>query len=117
MGFDSYLPREDGGIAFQKIGSGEDVISTRRKIFENDLKEIHASDIFLCILDGRVPDEGACVELGLAFALGKRCIGYKTDQRSFGKYGDNLMIEGCLEKTVSTKEELETFLTILKTHS
>ena len=34
------------------------------------------------VLDGRIPDEGACVELGIAYANGKRCYGVKTDARS-----------------------------------
>ncbi|MBP5727242.1 MAG: nucleoside 2-deoxyribosyltransferase, partial [Clostridia bacterium] len=41
-------------------------------------------DAVLFLFDGRVPDEGACFELGYCcYAKGKRCIGYKTDARSF----------------------------------
>ena len=40
-------------------------------------------DAILFIFDGRVPDEGACFELGYCYAKGKKCIGYKTDARSF----------------------------------
>ena len=48
-------------------------------------------------LDGRVPDEGACVELGIAYALNKKCIGIKTDDRCLDFTGDdNLFIESCL---------------------
>ena len=39
----------------------------RKTMFEMDLTEISACDVFLFVLDGRIPDEGACVELGLAY--------------------------------------------------
>lgn len=37
------------------------------------------ADIIFAVLDGRAPDEGVCVELGLAYANGKRCYGFKSD--------------------------------------
>jgi hypothetical protein len=40
----------------------------RGALFESDKHKIFESDAFLFVLDGRVPDEGACVELGLAYA-------------------------------------------------
>ena len=40
----------------------------RQKIFETDRDEILSSDIFLFILDWRVPDEWACVELWIAYS-------------------------------------------------
>ena len=39
----------------------------RETMFEMDIAEIATCDVFLFVLDGRIPDEGACVELGLAF--------------------------------------------------
>ena len=49
---------------------------------------------------GRVPDEGACVELGIAYASGKRCYGFKSDARSIELDMDlNPMISGCFIKT------------------
>jgi hypothetical protein len=39
--------------------------------------------------------------LGIAYALGKKCIGYKTDDRSLDFTGtDNLFIEGCMNFNV-----------------
>ena len=55
----------------------------------------------LVILDGRVPDEGACVEIGMGFALGKECIAYKTDLRSFISGEDNLMISGVIRNRIA----------------
>jgi nucleoside 2-deoxyribosyltransferase len=40
----------------------------RELIFETDRDEILSSDIFLFILDWRVPDEWACVELWIAYS-------------------------------------------------
>lgn len=110
LGFETYLPQEDGGISYNLIRQGADIIQTRKKIFENDIEQIRRSDIILCVLDGRVPDEGMCIELGVGYALGKVCIGYMTDQRSLDLYGSSLMVEGCLKTIVSTMAELERIL-------
>ncbi len=46
------------------------------------------SDTFIFVLDGRVPDEGACVELGIAYTdkyfknKSKILIGLQTDTRA-----------------------------------
>ncbi|CAA9252169.1 MAG: Nucleoside 2-deoxyribosyltransferase [uncultured Chloroflexia bacterium] len=40
----------------------------RRVLFETDRNEVLKADIFLHVLDGWVPDEGASVELGIAYA-------------------------------------------------
>ncbi len=39
----------------------------RLAMFQLDTTKIMEADVFLFILDGRVPDEGACVELGIAY--------------------------------------------------
>lgn len=39
-----------------------------RAVFELDRDWVFKSDILLFLLDGRVPDEGAALELGLAYA-------------------------------------------------
>ena len=55
--------------------------------------------IIFMVLDGRAPDEGACVELGIAYASGKRCYGIKSDSRSVELDMDlNPMISGCFIK-------------------
>lgn len=110
LGFMTYLPQEDGGISYDLIKEGAEVEQTRKKIFENDIEEVKKSDIILCVLDGRVPDEGMCIELGVGYALGKICIGYLTDQRMLDPYGPSLMIEGCLAKLASSTEGLKEIL-------
>ena len=58
---------------------------------------------------GRVPDEGACFELGYCYAKGKRCIGYKTDARSFIDGFDNVMLHGAPEIVLRNEDELRAF--------
>ena len=68
-------------------------------IFQKDKEEVLKADILFMVLDGRIPDEGACVELGIAYASGKRCYGIKCDARSIELGMDlNPMISGCFSK-------------------
>ena len=96
-GFDVYLPQESG-LSAKMIKDKDDTLKVSRSLFEIDKKAIMECDILIIFLDGRVPDEGACVELGMAYAWNKKCYGYKTDDRSLDFTGtDNLFIEGCLD--------------------
>ena len=88
IGYDVFLPQRDGADPdkdpYDKMTREE----RRSAIFQVDTEKIIASDIFLFVLDGRVPDEGACVELGIAYAYKtiqqpyKLLIGLHTDARS-----------------------------------
>lgn len=111
-GYDVYLPQESAGLSAKIIAGGGDKYEVSKRIFEEDLKGIKECDILIFFLDGRVPDEGACVELGMAYAWGKKCIGYKTDDRSLDFTGtDNLFIEGCMDFNVlHNLEELKSVL-------
>ncbi len=96
-GYEVYLPQESAGLSAKIIASGGDKYKVSKKIFETDLNGIKNCDILIFFLDGRVPDEGACVELGMAYAWNKICLGYKTDDRCLDFTGtDNLFIEGCM---------------------
>jgi nucleoside 2-deoxyribosyltransferase len=96
LGIETYLPQRDGGESIRMIREGQPPERVRRRLFELDVKEVKACDLFICILDGRVPDEGTCVELGMAYILGKECLGYQTDSRRFALDYNNLMIENAL---------------------
>jgi len=96
-GYQVFLPQRDGLLAATLEGMSD--AEKTRTIFEKDVNEILKADILFMILDGRVPDEGACVELGLAYANGKRCYGFKTDARSAELDLDlNPLIGGCFIK-------------------
>lgn len=87
-GFEVFLPQRDGvehdKPPYDEMGREE----RRLAMFELDKGKVFECDVFLFVLDGRVPDEGACVELGLAHAhkaLGeeeKLLVGLHTDPRA-----------------------------------
>ena len=74
--------------------SGKNITEIRKNIFDNDMRALHACDGALFLLDGRVLDEGMCVELGIAHTLGKKCVAYLTDTRVSEVTGMNIMVEG-----------------------
>ena len=96
-GYEVFLPQRDGYLAAELEGMTEEELIDL--VFKKDFDEVLKADIVFVLLDGRVPDEGACVELGIAYANDKRCYGFKTDARSVEKSLDlNPMIAGCLTK-------------------
>ena len=96
-GYEVFLPQRDGLLATELEGkTGEE---KTQMIFEKDVEHVLEADIVFMLLDGRVPDEGACIELGIAYANGKRCYGFKTDSRSAELDLElNPMIAGCFTK-------------------
>ena len=108
-GYEVYLPQREAGLSAKILqDANKDKLEINKRIFNTDLNGIKNCDILIFFLDGRVPDEGACVELGIAYALGKKCIGYKTDDRNLDFTGDdNLFIEGFMNfKVIHNKNEL-----------
>lgn len=97
-GIDLVLPQDndfqfDGNRLLSDRGYVDDTVMT---VADADLKMIDDCDILIFNLDGRVPDEGACFELGYAYAKNKRCYGLQTDVRR-AEYGiNNMMIERAL---------------------
>lgn len=79
-GHDVFLPQEVTGEYDSQV------------LFRNDVEHIDACDVFLFVMDGRVPDEGASFELGYAYAKKKICVGLKTDVRVSERGGDNIML-------------------------
>lgn len=110
MGYDTFLPQRDGFELSDLIRTmGEE--QAMDAIFKKDIAEIKKADILLFIMDGRVPDDGACVELGVAYALEKTCIALKTDPRSLMHDLDNPLISGALNGgIVRSLDELESLL-------
>ena len=103
-GYEVFLPQRDGFLAPELEGKTE--AEKIEMIFNKDRDEVLKSDILFMMLDGRVPDEGACVELGIAYANGKRCYGFKGDARSVELDMDlNPMITGCFTKLFYNLDE------------
>ena len=114
-GYHVFLPQRDGIEGATLEGKTEQELIDI--IFPLDVQNVKNCDIIFMNLDGRVPDEGACVELGMAYSLGKRCYGFKTDTRSVESNMDlNPMISGCMIKIFKNMdgnkmiEELKSYL-------
>jgi nucleoside 2-deoxyribosyltransferase len=108
-----FLPQRDGIESgkppYNKMSSD----GLQQTIFEQDREMLLQADIFLIVLDGRVPDEGACVELGIAYGQkhflqrDKLLIGLHTDMRgAFPGEKLNAMINGALDRKVSDEKAL-----------
>ncbi|HAP54840.1 MAG TPA: hypothetical protein DCQ16_02605 [Spirochaetaceae bacterium] len=74
-------------------------------------------DVFPLILDGRVPDEGACVELGMVYAqkylnnTDKTILGLSTDPRYlFPDSKLNPMIQRAMDRIFESEEALLEYL-------
>ena len=110
-GFDVFLPQEHS-----EISEIPDTDEKRRRLlngfFSNDIEAIDRADVLLIVLDGRVPDEGACFELGYAYARGKICVGLKTDSRVSEMGTDNAMIVGSLGDNIA--KDSDSLTTMLK---
>jgi nucleoside 2-deoxyribosyltransferase len=112
-GFQVFLPQRDG-VELEKPPYDKMPLEELQKtIFERDRDQTLQADIFLFVLDGRVPDEGACVELGIAYGQkhllqqDKLLIGLHTDMRGAFPGGKlNAMINGALDRTMADEEEL-----------
>jgi nucleoside 2-deoxyribosyltransferase len=96
-GYKVFLPQRDGIEGALLKDKPEEELT--RMIFALDDTQVRKADIVFMNIDGRTPDEGASVELGIAYGIGKRCYGFKTDTRSV-EYGleINPMISGCMIK-------------------
>ena len=110
-GHETFLPQRAGGC----VADLPDTIegrSKRRYLFELDCAHMDWCDTLLFIFDGRVPDEGACFELGYCYARGKHCVGYKTDARSFIDGYDNVMLCSSPEIVLRSEQELYDYFSL-----
>ncbi len=110
-----FLPQRDG-VESSKPPYTEMTNDERlQAIFRVDRDRVLEADILLFVLDGRVPDEGACVELGIAYGQkqllqrDKLLIGLHTDMRgAFAFPGEklNAMIHGALDDITDNEDDL-----------
>lgn len=117
IGCDVFMPQRDA-IEFSKPDFQRlPPLLQSKSIFESDKNQIYGADVFLFCLDGRVPDEGASVELGLAYAhrelsvRDKRIIGLHTDLRvAMDTRRLNAMLMGAFDEVFGTRAELLSYL-------
>jgi len=72
---DFFLPHRDGG----ELRRGPTI---RKDIFELDISQVDSAKIVVALLDGQDVDSGTCIELGYAYAKGKKIFGLLTDFRA-----------------------------------
>lgn len=103
---DVFLPQRDGHLITNLITKGLSVEDAYSFVFKKDVDAIRRCDAVIINLDGRSVDEGAAFELGLAYALNKLCVGYRTDVRVLLQWGLNPMIVAPLRMILSTPADL-----------
>lgn len=97
-----FLPHRDGfefsGLAsvFKEIGVNEIATNAilNKAIFTLDVFQVLDSDGLILNINGRVPDEGAMVEAGIAWNAGKEVVIYKNDARTLLNGSDNPLLLG-----------------------
>ena len=100
---DFFLPHRDGG----ELGKGP----TRKDIFELDIRQVNSAKIIVALLDGQDVDSGTCIELGYAYAKGKKTFGLLTDFRAYETadaepHRPNLMVWGVCEEGKTLHSDL-----------
>ncbi|MCK9636706.1 MAG: nucleoside 2-deoxyribosyltransferase [Methylobacter tundripaludum] len=86
----TYLPHRDGVEAMMgDLDNSAGVIAATAlhyadiNSFTIDVYHLVKCDYFVINLNGRVPDDGAVAEAGMAFAMGRPIVLYRSDSRAF----------------------------------
>lgn len=114
---DIYVPHRDGHLVEEDIARGLERAEVYRAVYQRDIDEIRRCDVLIAVLDGRSPDEGVCIEIGFAKALGKHIIGLKTDVRVALPWGNNPMIDGCVDCWAKTSNDILELITSVERSS
>jgi nucleoside 2-deoxyribosyltransferase len=101
-GYATFLPQRDGlefsGVrkAITDMGLPDQEANSilSKAIFALDVYQVADSDGLVLNMNGRVPDEGAMVEAGIAWANGKKLVIFKNDARSMICGADNPLVVG-----------------------
>jgi nucleoside 2-deoxyribosyltransferase len=114
-GFSVFLPQRDGVESLKPPYNEMTLDEQYQAIFATDRDKVLEADVLLFVLDGRVPDEGGCVELGIAYGQkhlleqDKLLIGLQTDTRTASLGAKcNAMIQGALDDVVDNEHDLIT---------
>ncbi|WP_457558605.1 nucleoside 2-deoxyribosyltransferase [Candidatus Harpocratesius sp.] len=89
------------------------------QIARNNKELLQSSDLIFAILDGPDVDSGTATEIGMAYILGKKIYGFRSDFRLSGdNYGCtvNLQVEYCIKESggrlFHSLADLESYLNI-----
>jgi nucleoside 2-deoxyribosyltransferase len=111
LGYSTWFPQEDVGLLTDFIEKdGMTLDQARDHIFNLNIREVQACDLVVFCLDGRVPDEGACIEAGIAWGMNKRILALKTDFRDGEPGGNNIMIDGITTELAGSIDDLRALL-------
>jgi len=103
-GHDVFLPQRDGIESEAIDASGEERME---RVFELDRRGVIEAEGVVAVLDGRVPDEGVMIELGIAHEHDLPVFGLKTDERMFREDQHlNAMVYGVLDAYATDEETL-----------
>jgi hypothetical protein len=115
MDLQVFLPQRDGWEYAALGGLSPD--ERNRRIFALDISNVEASSTIVALLDGRVPDEGVCVEVATGreysklTGRAKLILGLKTDVRTWLPEGNlNPMITGTLDRLFDSEASLLAFV-------
>ncbi len=108
-GFNVFLPHRDGfeftnlSESFIKLGisSNDARFILNKAIFTLDVFQVLNSDGLILNINGRVPDEGAMVEAGIAWNAGKMIVIFKNDARTLINGNDNPLLLGLSDFNVT----------------
>ena len=100
--YSTFLPHRDGleYAAIQnyfiemRVSNEETNNILSKAIFALDVYKVITSDGLVLNMNGRVPDEGAMVEAGIAWANNKKIVIFKNDSRSIINGNDNPLVAG-----------------------
>jgi nucleoside 2-deoxyribosyltransferase len=119
QGFSVFLPQRDG-FERKQTGYNEKALDEMcQAIFTMDRDKVFEADILLAVLDDRVPDEGVCIEVALAYGQrhllqrDKLLVGLYTDSRPAVLNAKlNAMVQGALDYIVTNEEDLFSVLEV-----
>ncbi len=103
---DVYLPQIDGTLLVDEVAAGVPHEVAAKRVFNADTAALAHCDALLAVLNGRAIDEGVAFEIGVAWALGKTCVGYKDDVRQLLPSGDNPMLTSALDAVFLDTNEI-----------
>ena len=111
---DFFLPHRDVGEVGNEQRPGD--------VFGLDMRRLDESSIVVGLLDGQDSDSGTCIELGYAYASGKKILGLLTDYRAGPTDGPalhrpNLMVWGVCEQGTTLFHDLGSLAAAFSEHA
>lgn len=84
LGFTTYLPHRDGGLATGQTDT--------RPLYDADIRALDGASLIVAVLNGTDVDSGTAFEIGYGIARGVPVFGVSEDARLMRRTGFNAMI-------------------------